>query len=188
MKSLELFHLYYKEFKLTDVLAHVETVRAQQELYSSDYSRVVMLDDQPISKRERANFFAPILAQLPRMKIDYVVFETDLNRAKADWLALQDNAAELALHIKKVYNGNLQCSHYIAIWYLMRLGLLQDYGCFLPVSARAILGEVCFVQPELVNILPAQYEAVEVLTEKDILAHNQHKDVLLSKIERVYYE
>lgn len=192
--SLEYFHLYYRNFSIMSLEdrksleAELHRAKKISRQYPRDYVRMVLIDDQPVSKKERARFFTPIIARLHEVEVDFVTFELDLNIAKMEWLGMQDNDEELSHTIKKVYNGNLQCSHYIAIWYLMRLGLLRDQGCFIPVSKRAMDGFVSPVQPRLRVVLPESYRAVEEVTATEILDHNVHALILRDRVERVYHE
>lgn len=188
-RSVEFFHLYYRGFtleRMPDVYAHIH--QSKQFVEGSDEIRMVMIDDQPVPKKDRANFFTPIIALLHEMQVDYVAYELDLNKLKEEWLATQTNAEELRKSIKKVYKGNLDCSHYIAIWYMLRLGLLPDKDIFIPVSRRAMNREVKPQQELLRNFLPIEYKAVEELTDAGILAFNVHAQSLRERIERIYYE
>jgi hypothetical protein len=190
--SIELFHLYYTGARSIsdmagEVFANVQRSKAFSEEYSHHAVRMVMLDDQHVGRRERASFFAPVIAQMPAMQVDFITFERDLNYLKEEWLATQTNADELRKTIKKVYNGNLDCSHYIAIWYMARLGLLEDKGVFIPVSSRAIFGQVEPTADFLINHIPVKYKDVEDATEAGILRCNIHVDFILPVIQRMYY-
>jgi len=186
VKSVELFHLYYKgDLNFTYLLGQYTKYMDLASQTDPRDVRVVMLDDQFIPKKKRAVYFAPSIALATNMKVDFAFFETDLNACKDEWLSQQDNDVELRTKIKRAYNGNLQCSHYIAISYLLRLGLLEEPdGLFMPLSIRAMLGHVFPIQSRLLNYLDKSYQEVEDLTERDILLHNRNWSS--DFVERIY--
>jgi len=199
--SIELFHLYFAGWDLGNNMEYFlnELLRADAYIRKSQQSNVimVMLDDQSVSRKFRASFFAPIIGWIASaIPVDFITFETDLNIGVKDWLALQSNADALNHSIKYEYNHQPQCSHYIAIWYLMRLGLIphekefdgEKHSVFIPMSTRALKFEVSPVQHHLVNYLSEKYQDVEDMTKKDILAYNKYADELEHRIQRVYFK
>lgn len=189
--TIEVAHLYLNTDNTVEkIMHHLNSCELAMEHYSLDLNKraiVLMVDDQKIKRKCRSNETLPYIGLILRhTQIDYLCFETDLNYYMNEWLEQQKNRVEVRREIKYEYNGVPQCSHYIAIWYLLRFGRINDTrNIMLPVSIRAHQKHIAPFDIEcLTSILPITYRDVEDMTQKNIL--DQLIDPL-PPIERIYY-
>ena len=188
--SIEVAHAYFTGDAKSDFefgCIHAGLCKRVIENYSLSYHTafVCLVDDRRLRKKDRHLLTPGILGIRSILKLDYILYETDLNKYKKDWLALQKNASEISGSIKRDYNHSLQCSHYIAIWYCLRTGILQDiHNILMPVSLDAIDGYLNPFGPEQVSILPSEYVEYEEMAVTKFLSQMTVPEPL---INRFYY-
>lgn len=187
--TIEVAHLYIDDhLTYNEIRYHADMCMDYLNLMEDPHRAIVMLvDDQKIKHKDRANVTLPVIGYLLKaLPIDYVCFETDLRFYTDDWCAQQKDGIKIKTHLKRYNGGNPQCSHYIAIWYLLRFGRIADeHKVMLPVSTRAMLGNVpSYDEEKLTSILPSTYKSVEDDTQAELL---DNLIVPLPEIRRYYY-
>ncbi len=182
IKSIEVCHLYLTDSPPSRLVIDYHIDEARKITTTTEGSIIILVDDQHLRRLKRSDYF-PLLHYLcNEVQADFISFETDLFVYTNDWLKSQSNMQELGKVIKKKYNGIPQCSHYIAIWYLLRLGYIQDtHNKVLNISNKY----PSFVGSELVSVLSENNRPYEEQTESEIFAFCKRN--LTGKITRVYY-
>ena len=156
-------------------------------------SMSILIDDKHVRKRLTTAEVRPFLRIASRhvRQIDYICFEKRLPRYKNHLLRQirpekRAHVAEEMLRYRKRH-GRIGCSHDIAIWHLMRLGLIQgaDVGTVVPVGALQAASPP-FVARRAVSVLCASDKEPEDRAIHDILRHCID-DGVLGRIERIYF-
>jgi len=155
----------------------------------------ILIDDKHVSARltyrDMAAFRDVVISCFPR--VDYIFFEKNLPKFKEQIFPnikeeRRDNVeADLWRYQKK--HRRLGCSHDIAIWHLMRFGLINsiDAAMLPPVGWGEANSPVPpFVAKHIVSVLSKKDEEFEKRAVEDILKHCANPN-LISSIRRVYY-
>lgn len=133
--------------------------------------KLILIDDQhlPAKERWRASTLFALGAEL---RPDFICFETTLRAYTSQWLDLQNNRSEME---KVVKHNRHECPNYIAIWNLVRTGLIPDTeGLLIPVSTRALKAEFPHIGKKVVNILSHEYMPSEEEYRMSILEHGKY--------------
>lgn len=156
----------------------------------------ILIDDKHV-KRKLTYKYIPdfrdfVLEQFPH--VDYICFEKDLPRYKEKVFGklrpeTRDHVeAEIWRYQKK--HRKLGCSHDIAIWHMIRLGLINDIDAATlpPVGWGHRRGHTpSFVARHLISILSKKDESFERRAYDDVLQYCVDQK-LISNIKRVYYK
>lgn len=150
-------------------------------------STAVLIDDKQVDEEERDLLARSVLEDLAaRPAIDVLCFERDLVVYADDLLATlsptQRPRVQRSIRRRLDQYGTLPCSVDIAIWNLLRLGVLEDYNNVLQ-RRNAAADEL----PEIaVAILPEYLEEYEDAARRDILRHVMDFD-FRGRIVTLYY-
>lgn len=132
-----------------------------------------------------------LISQIDILKVDYICYESKLSELAPILLNLissteirQKICHQMNLNISKY--KNIGCKLDIAIWHLLRLGIIKCEN--LIANYVFPLSELVkpFTAKNVVSILSNNYKTVESKADKDILSHIKIPDIN-SKIHRIYY-
>ena len=145
----------------------------------------VLLDDKSTSVNDRAALSTTLLEKLADLAPDYYCFERDLS-AYVDGLGARLSGRpqrQLARTVKKYRskNGGLPCSVDIALWHLVRLGLVEDHD-------RIIRAKDPSVDPIVdlaISVLGERNLEHELVASKDILDHVEPG--IAERVWRLYF-
>ena len=183
-----------EEVKKSAALALKELKRIQTE--GSTCAVCILIDDKHVKARvtykDIPAFRDFVMEHFPR--VDYICFEKNLPKYKEQIFPnLQRNKldhveAEIWRYQRK--HRKLGCSHDIAIWHMIRLGLINNIdAAMLPLvgwgsSKRSVPP---FVARKLISVLSEKDQAFERKADEDILRFcNDSKAI--SNITRIYYK
>lgn len=189
--NIEVAHAYFTGNSASDFLLgklHAEKSLEILQSLTFDGKPVIscLIDDQRVKRKHRHRLLPGVLGITSIIDIDFFAYETDLNTYKSLWLNKQKNAARISGDLKRKYVNQLQCSHYIAIWYSLRAGIIKDKrNVLMPVSDRAISSGLSFPNSNILSILPETYKPYEDLAEVSYL---DNMTVTKPTVERIYYE
>ncbi|MEN9230931.1 MAG: hypothetical protein Q6L68_08495 [Thermostichus sp. DG02_5_bins_236] len=182
--NIEIAHIYIDknnpQLLSDEVIYHVKLSTEyaglwiqDHELKPIDYSISVLIDDRELldSGQDRFWSFVPFITTIARhFELDYVCFESELDALLGSMLEQLSQPEVLQEDIFGRYGGILQCSHYVGIWHLMRLGSLPLMNLVIPVSQRAQLGKCSFAAETAVSILGEEYRGAERSAHRKILS------------------
>lgn len=196
--NLEFAHtpLHGENFDKAAVIKSAELAR--RELRSIEHEGAscavtILIDDKHVkstlSYKDVTPFLNFVTKHFPR--IDYISFEKNLSRHKDKVieqleLGQRDHVAGSIWRYQRKHR-KLGCSHDIAIWHMIRLGLINgiEAGTIVPFGANA--HSPPFVAHKLISILSEKDEPFERKAYQDILCHCINKKAV-SRIQRVYYK
>lgn len=156
----------------------------------------ILIDDKHVKARltyrEMTTFRDVVVSCFPR--VDYIFFEKNLPKFKEQIFpnireAKRDEVEAALWRYQKKKRG-LGCSHDIAIWHMMRLGMINgiDAAMLPPVGwGKARSSAPPFVAKNIVSVLSKKDETFEKKAIEDILRHCDDQKAIES-IRRVYYE
>jgi hypothetical protein len=169
-----------------------EVERAKQTNRAARTSTAVLIDDKsvPRSVRPRIRRFKNLLSTYG---VDYVCMESELLLLAPRFEALLPVRVANRIRAFSKENSVLPCSADIAIWYALRLGLLDPKDTIPklvnPISAAAKAGRVSLVANTLVSILKGAGGAAEVYEGKaDRLLSAAFGPGIIPACLRIYYE
>lgn len=195
MISVELCHVYFDKHCPRKIEGYVEhhvqhSLEAYERWLDKNYrprhSLCVLVDNQ--YARWPASSYAPFIAYLSKtINPDFLCFELDLDRKIDMMLAVTTHKNKIRKSINRGYDGFPQCTHYIAIWYYLRLGIIRNDDPFVvvPMSKRARKGEVQFHGNKAVSILSERNQEPEERAERELFSKCHYP--IADLITRIYY-
>lgn len=153
----------------------------------------ILVDDKHNPGMLSLDHYTPLLAAVRDLvTVDYVFLESRLLNYKLQLLGLlmEDvrKTVERDMDHYLEREGNLACSHDIAIWHLMRLGYVHLAQDDIMATNLSTPGNIApFVARHVISVLPRSLSGFEERAESEILRHvcahgtSEH-------IERVYFE
>lgn len=159
------------------------------DLMPEDYCISILIDDRELCENAQDRFqsFVPFVATVAKyFELDYVCFESELDSLLGSTLEQLSQPEVLQEDIFRRYGGVLQCSHYVGIWHLMRLGSLPLMNLAIPVSQRAQLGKCSFAAETAVSILGEEYRSAERSAHRKILSRCWDPKIT-QRIKHSYY-
>jgi hypothetical protein len=155
----------------------------------------ILVDDHRIGEGERLSWFARETKSIDIQEIDYVVFESELKRLLTVFYSkLSPGVNRVIQNEMERYisnKGRTACSHDIALWHCMRLGILGFYG--LPVyevqktgvasGGGHLVGSFC--AGRVASILNISMREHEEDADTELLRHVDFLDPL--SVQRYYY-
>lgn len=156
----------------------------------------ILIDDKHVrarlTYREMTAFRDVVISCFPR--VDYMFFEKNLPKFKEQIFPniredKRDKVEASLWRYQKTHRG-LGCSHDIAIWHMMRLGMINgiDAAMLPPVGwGKARSPAPPFVAKNIVSVLSKKDEPFEKKAVEDILRHCEDSTAI-DNIRRVYYE
>lgn len=181
--SIEISHIYLDQPFSTD---QTQSVREFQDLVpklNSPFQTVVLLDNYNIQNLDTKP--QDVFDELKKLSIEpnHFALEKDLivyANNFLDTVEIPKVKKQYEVYIRK-YN-KYPCSLLTAIWYLLRLGYLEDsQNVMTPLKKN----EKFIPATRLINILPESFETVEGKCKKLIQASNFKQAV--NQIENVFY-
>lgn len=180
--SVEFFHIYTDERIANQHIKSLEYLRAVQDVWEVDCDTTVLIDNyNPVEH-----------TLLPQDVISYL----DQKGAKPDYWAYEADMVFFAdrlldsitsVKVKKEYlryiekNNKYPCSLLTTVWYLCRLGVIQNPHMMLTDQ------NADFVPADrLINILPSDYRTIEMKVHK--LLNNSSYKYYSSKIQALFYD
>jgi hypothetical protein len=199
--SLEFAHvaLIGKDFNRSEVTKSADiALKELQRIEKKGLTCAVciLIDDKHVKSTLTYKDITPFLQFVSQHfpRIDYVCFEKSLPKHKDKIFEQLDPdkrdhiAGEFWRYQRK--HKKLACSHDIAIWHMIRLGLINDIeaGTIVPVGAVGTSAHApSFVARNLISILSAHDKPFEEKASKEILRHCVDKKAV-SRIQRIYYK
>jgi len=183
-------------------LAFEASAKVEKDLQFDRYNfrtvRSLLVDEKRKQSLDREEWFAQVSREFPSYlkQIDYVAFESDLknslnsfySRIRPDKQSSVKNNFERYLAKRK----KTGCSHDIALWHSMRLGVLGRLA--LPIY-EIVSGDApekglrgSFLATNVCSILPVSDRNFEEDAETEILRHIDSRHGDWRKIKRYYYE
>jgi hypothetical protein len=172
----------------------VEESLADAEVYLAGWRRrgatfvvSALIDDKELGIPNRSKWLELCSQRYPNLFkiIDFVCFESDLILLKKEFLSQiqesQRGRIDREMERYREKHGHIACSHDIAIWHLLRLGLLNSGEKLLPAINDRRFG---FARG-----------ALSILEDEDRIAEERARELLLycedstvlSRIKCVYY-
>lgn len=156
----------------------------------------ILVDDKHVrarlTYREMTTFRDVVVSCFPR--VDYIFFEKNLPKFKEQIFSNiregKRDKVEASLWRYQKTHRRLGCSHDIAIWHMMRLGMINgiDAAMLPPVGwGETTSPAPPFVAKNIVSVLSKKDEAFEQKAVEDILQHCEDAKSI-QRIRRVYYE
>jgi len=159
--SIEYAHIYVDEIfdeSFIEIANEVKRLTKKITTNGDEVSLCVMIDDyNPIIHRLKIDEFIESLEK-EGVAPDFVIFESELIKMKKDIMAVLRDGKIKRYYEKYINTKNhFPCSFLIAVWYLMRLGVLSSDK----VDFYRYNKEKEFVAEKLVNVLQSKYTKVE---------------------------
>ncbi len=198
--NIEIAHIYIDkenpQLLSDEVIYHIQLSidHAQRwiknhDLTPEDYCVSVLIDDRDLCEASQDRFqnFVPFVATVARyFELDYVCFESELDNLLGSTLEQLSQPEALQADIFGRYGGVLQCSHYVGIWHLLRLGSLPLLNLAMPISYRAQQGKCQFTAKTVVSILGEEYRNAERSAHRKILSRCWDPKIT-QRIKHSYY-
>jgi hypothetical protein len=199
------YNLEFAHVMLTERSFNKDEVVKSAELAKREFERIkkggstctvcILIDDKHVKRKlsyKHIPAFRDFVTQhFPR--VDYICFEKDLPKYKEKIFGKlrpesKDHVeAEIWRYQKK--HRKLACSHDIAIWHMIRLGLINDIDAATlpPVGWGVRQGNTPpFVARRIISVLSQKDEAPEQRAYEDILRHCIDQTAV-KNIKRIYY-
>jgi hypothetical protein len=195
--NIEVAHVYFDDNRLQSLdeevfyhnRASTEIARRMIDLIESRgerYSVCVLIDDQRLHS-SNAQMFRPFLEAVSReIRLDYVCYETALGR---EFPALLDSLVDplpIKQEVDGKYGGKPQCSHYIAIWHMMRLGYIRSDGLAIPLPSGVHGAARPFAARQAISILSRFHRRHEKRARRRLLLRSRRPEITRS-IRCIYY-
>lgn len=199
--SLEFAHvaLIGKDFNRSEVTKSADiALKELKRIEKNGFTCAVciLIDDKHVKTTLTYKDITPFLQFVSQHfpRIDYVCFEKSLPRQK-DKLFEQldpDKRDHIAGEFWRYQRDHkkLACSHDIAIWHMIRLGLINDIeaGTIVPVGAVGRGAHArSFVAKSLISVLSEHDRLSEEKANEEILRHCVDIKAI-SRIRRIYYK
>lgn len=184
--SIEFAHVDVASYDSSDVArsgqkaAQIARLLTQE---SKSYSVALLIDDKE-SARQMTSFDVSVLIHEASiwLPVDYVVFESRLIDYKLDLFdSIRDSHKVIIRKQVERYeskSGRLACSHDIAIWHLLRLGMITpDASTVVPVTSRDRYETRPFFAKSAVSILNEEDLEPEERAMAEILRFSKDETV-----------
>lgn len=191
--SLEVAHVDWGSSGALESVAESMAVAAEitekWKRQGSTYTCGMLIDDKEFRIGDRESWLRSLLAEFhPQLKVvKFACFESDLVGLKDEFLSQIDDehsgrvSREIERYRRK--HGRVACSQDIAIWHLLRLGLLPSGASLLyPLSD---ISETNFYAKQVLSILEEGDKAAEERA-REIIKHCRKSDVV-NRIKIEYY-
>jgi hypothetical protein len=150
---------------------------------SKSYSVVLLIDDKDSTSKMTPNDVGMLIHDASNwLPVDYVVFESRLADYKLDLFESIQPAQKISVRKQvdryEAKSGRLACSHDIAIWHLLRLGIIApDASTVVPVASRDQYSTRSFFANSVVSILNEEDRDAENRAMNEILRYSRNESV-----------
>ncbi len=199
--NIEFAHVEFGENDMFDKTAVRQSSNIAREIHAKltreglTCVTSILVDDKQLPPKTRLSpsSVAPLLRLAQKdLRVDYISFES---RVALIWRRLlrmvPPTAAErikrrILSYISK--HGKTACSHDIAIWHLLRLGLLNRIGPDLVIPYYVIESELPPFKARIaLSVLSSSMEESEAIAQKEILKYCSIPSTR-SRIVRIYFD
>ena len=184
--SIEFSHVDVASYDSSDVArsgrraSQLATLLTEQ---SKTFSVALLIDDKEPARQMTSNDVSVLIHEASNwLPINYVVFESRLVDYKLDLFeSIQDShkvAVRKQVERYEAKSGRLACSHDIAIWHLLRLGIITpDASTVVPVASRDRYTTRPFFAHSVVSILNEEDREAEARAMDEILRFSKNESI-----------
>jgi hypothetical protein len=197
--NIEFAHVEFDDdltFDAESVIESAKIAKSQFDIYNAaglTCSTCVLVDDKQTKLQLDVSAAAKLLGLIStEFWVDYLCFESSLPFYRHQMLKLLPTEisrrveGDMEFYIKR--DGKIACSHDIAIWHLLRVGLIPATPrVIIPVGALLRGHErPPFAAQRILSILKRPQLIPECKADEDVLHHVANNDLSI-RIERIYY-
>jgi hypothetical protein len=192
--SIEFSHVDVGSYDASDVArsgqkaSQIATLLTEQ---SKTFSVALLIDDKNSAHQITSNDVSVLIHEASNwLPVNYVVFESRLADYKLDLFECIEDSHRVAIRKQvdryEAKSGRLACSHDIAIWHLLRLGIITpDASTVVPVVSGDRFTTRPFFSRSVVSILSKEDREAEEKAMSDILRFSKDESVA-SKISLAF--
>jgi hypothetical protein len=184
--SIEFSHVDVGLYDTSDVArsgekaSQIATLLTEQ---SKTFSVALLIDDKDSAHQITPNDVSLLIHEASKwLPVNYVVFESRLADYKLDLFECIEESHRVAIRKQvdryEAKSGRLACSHDIAIWHLLRLGIIKpDASTVVPVVSGDRYATRPFFARSIVSILSKEDREPEEKAMCDILRFSKDESV-----------
>lgn len=182
--NIEFGHIYTNENCGYDHLRGADAARKVAERLQEEgktYNLTLMVDDYNPSES-----FLDIQKYIHKLRDkgacpDYLVLESNLPKYKD--LILSEMTGKIRREYENYIEkkGKCPCSFLLAIWHLLRLGIIKDDYLIIPIAEH----KSGFYADNIITILPERFQDVEIKAA-EIIRSTKYKDQFENRFQHIY--